>query len=108
MNGGLQLVHLLLGCAEAIDASEYERAEDLLCHLRAISSPQGNPMQRIAFHFAEALSDHRRRHNNNNINMSNNMISIVTKPRIVILSGPQQTALVEMQRPLHAVGQQLQ
>jgi len=69
-NGGLQLVHLLLGCAEAIDASEYERAGDLLCHLRAISSPQGDPMQRIAFHFAEALSDRRQRHNNNT-NMSN-------------------------------------
>jgi hypothetical protein len=70
-SGGLQLVHLLLGCAEAIDASEYERAGDLLCHLRAISSPQGDPMQRIAFHFAEALSDRRRRHNNNNTNLSN-------------------------------------
>ncbi len=37
-----------------------------------------------------------------------NMISIVTKPRIVILSGPRQTTLVEMRRPLHAASQQLQ
>ena len=54
---GLHLVHLLLACAEAIDLCENTIAEPMLCRLRAISDREGDPMQRIALYFAEALSE---------------------------------------------------
>jgi hypothetical protein len=54
---GLHLVHLLLACAEAIDLCENTIAEPMLARLRSISDPEGDPMQRIALYFAEALSE---------------------------------------------------
>lgn len=54
---GLHLVHLLLACAEAIDESDFGIAKPMLSRLRAISNPHGDPMQRIALYFANALSD---------------------------------------------------
>lgn len=54
---GLQLVHLLLACAEAIDESDFDIAKPMLSRLTAISNPHGDPMQRIALYFANALSD---------------------------------------------------
>ncbi|KAH8964775.1 hypothetical protein BDL97_04G083600 [Sphagnum fallax] len=73
---GLQLVHLLLACAEAIHSSHFELARATLRHLRAISSPYGDPMQRIAFHFAEALTD--RLNNNSRIISSSSCTAAAT------------------------------
>jgi hypothetical protein len=56
-NTGLDLVHFLLACAEAMDACDFHIARALLIRLRAHSSPHGNPMKRIAFYFAEALGE---------------------------------------------------
>lgn len=57
LDSGLQLVHLLLACAEAIDESDFETARPMLGRLKTISNPYGDPMQRIALYFADALSD---------------------------------------------------
>lgn len=57
LDSGLQLVHLLLACAEAIDESDFDTARPMLRRLKAISNPYGDPMQRIALYFADALSD---------------------------------------------------
>jgi hypothetical protein len=54
---GLQLVHLLLACAEAIEKSDFATAKPILTQLRRVSNPYGDPMQRIALYFGEALSD---------------------------------------------------
>lgn len=54
---GLQLVHLLLACAEAIEKSDFATAKPILTQLRRVSNPRGDPMQRIALYFGEALSD---------------------------------------------------
>lgn len=54
---GLQLVHLLLACAEAIEKSDYATAKPILTQLQRVSNPRGDPMQRIALYFGEALSD---------------------------------------------------
>ncbi|KAG0582623.1 hypothetical protein KC19_3G073500 [Ceratodon purpureus] len=54
---GLQLVHLLLACAEAIEKSDFATAKPILTQLRHVSNPYGDPMQRIALYFGEALSD---------------------------------------------------
>jgi hypothetical protein len=56
-NTGLDLVHFLLACAEAMDACDFHIARALLIRLRANSSPHGDPMKRIAFYFAEALGE---------------------------------------------------
>ncbi|CAM6025732.1 unnamed protein product [Sphagnum balticum] len=56
-NTGLDLVHLLLGCAEAIEACDFDVGHAVLTRLRAKSSPHGDPMKRIAFYFADALGD---------------------------------------------------
>lgn len=54
---GLQLVHLLLACAEAVEKSDYATAKPILMQLLRVSNPRGDPMQRIALYFGEALSD---------------------------------------------------
>lgn len=54
---GLQLVHLLLACAEAIEKVDYATAKPILTQLQRVSNPRGDPMQRIALYFGEALSD---------------------------------------------------
>lgn len=56
-DSGLHLVHLLLACAEAIDESDFDIARPMLTRLRTTSNPYGDPMQRIALYFADALSD---------------------------------------------------
>ncbi|CAM6073722.1 unnamed protein product [Sphagnum tenellum] len=56
-NIGLDLVHFLLACAEAMDACDFHIARALLIRLRANSSAHGDPMKRIAFYFAEALGE---------------------------------------------------
>ncbi|KAL2609101.1 hypothetical protein R1flu_027674 [Riccia fluitans] len=52
---GLQLVHLLLGCAEAVAESNLELAKVILVRLRGHVLPDGNPMQRLAAYFEQAL-----------------------------------------------------
>ena len=56
-DSGLHLVHLLLACAEAIDETDFDIARPMLTRLRTTSNPYGDPMQRIALYFADALSD---------------------------------------------------
>jgi hypothetical protein len=56
-DSGLHLVHLLLACAEAIDETDFDSARPMLTRLRTTSNPYGDPMQRIALYFADALSD---------------------------------------------------
>ncbi|XP_060959436.1 GRAS family protein RAM1-like [Cannabis sativa] len=55
-DSGLQLVHLLLACAEAVSKEEYMLARRFLHHLNTIVTPLGDSMQRVAACFTEALS----------------------------------------------------
>lgn len=55
-DSGLQLVHLLLACAEAVAKDDYMLARKYLHHLNRIVSPIGDSMQRVASCFTEALS----------------------------------------------------
>ncbi|KAF8016885.1 hypothetical protein BT93_H2172 [Corymbia citriodora subsp. variegata] len=55
-DSGLQLVHLLLACAEAVAKEDYMLARKYLHHLNRIVSPIGDSMQRVASCFTEALS----------------------------------------------------
>ncbi|KAI3905521.1 hypothetical protein MKW92_042815 [Papaver armeniacum] len=54
---GLQLLHLLLACAEAVAKTEYIAAEVYLVQLNRIVTPLGDSMQRVACCFTEALSE---------------------------------------------------
>nr|CAD1820130.1 unnamed protein product [Ananas comosus var. bracteatus] len=54
-DSGLELVHLLLACAEAIAKDDYLAAR-YLHHLHRVVSPVGDSMQRVASCFADALS----------------------------------------------------
>ncbi|CAM6085307.1 unnamed protein product [Calypogeia fissa] len=53
---GLQLVHFLLACAEAVAENKLHDAEVILVRLRDHVLPDGNPMQRLAAYFEQALS----------------------------------------------------
>ncbi|XP_068664988.1 GRAS family protein RAM1-like [Aristolochia californica] len=55
-DSGLQLVHLLLACAEAVAKEDYMSARKYLHHLNRIVSPLGDSMQRVASCFTEALT----------------------------------------------------
>ncbi|KAK1257389.1 DELLA protein GAI1 [Acorus gramineus] len=55
-DSGLQLVHLLLACAESVAKSDYPAAHRHLYQLRQIVSPLGDSMQRVAACFVDALS----------------------------------------------------
>ncbi|KAL0377267.1 UNVERIFIED_CONTAM: GRAS family protein RAM1 [Sesamum radiatum] len=55
-DSGLQLVHLLLACAEAVSKEDYMLARKYLHHLNRVVSPLGDSMQRVAACFTEALS----------------------------------------------------
>ncbi|XP_068651885.1 GRAS family protein RAM1-like [Aristolochia californica] len=55
-DSGLQLVHLLLVCAEAVAKEDYMSARKYLHHLNRIVTPLGDSMQRVASIFTEALS----------------------------------------------------
>ncbi|KAL4202893.1 hypothetical protein AMTRI_Chr02g223510 [Amborella trichopoda] len=51
----IELAHLLLSLAEKISNQQYDRAKTLLMLCDFESSPVGNPVQRLVFHFADAL-----------------------------------------------------
>ncbi|XP_004304540.1 PREDICTED: DELLA protein GAI1-like [Fragaria vesca subsp. vesca] len=55
-DSGLQLVHLLLACAEAVAKEDYMLARRYLHHLNQVVSALGDSMQRVAACFTEALS----------------------------------------------------
>lgn len=52
---GVQLMQLLLECAKTVD-SEHEKAEKVLPKLQFRSSTTGDPIQRLAAYFTDALS----------------------------------------------------
>ncbi|KAK4603210.1 hypothetical protein RGQ29_011958 [Quercus rubra] len=55
-DSGLQLVHLLLACAEAAAKEDYMLARRYILHLNRFASAPGDSMQRVAACFTEALS----------------------------------------------------
>ncbi|XVF59994.1 hypothetical protein PTKIN_Ptkin08bG0006800 [Pterospermum kingtungense] len=55
-DSGLQLVHLLLACAEAVAKEDYLLARKYIHHLNRVVTPLGDSMQRVASFFTEALS----------------------------------------------------
>ncbi|KHG02698.1 Protein SCARECROW [Gossypium arboreum] len=55
-DSGLQLVHLLLACAEAVAKEDYLSARKYIHHLNRVVTPLGDSMQRVASCFTEALS----------------------------------------------------
>ncbi|TYJ17386.1 hypothetical protein E1A91_A09G048300v1 [Gossypium mustelinum] len=55
-DSGLQLVHLLLACAEAVAKEDYLSARKYIHHLNRVVTPLGDSMQRVASCFSEALS----------------------------------------------------
>ncbi|KAG4915500.1 hypothetical protein JHK87_053057 [Glycine soja] len=55
-DSGLQLVHLLLACAEAVAKEEYMLARRYLHHLNRVVTPLGDSMQRVAACFTDSLS----------------------------------------------------
>ncbi|KAM3761113.1 hypothetical protein ACB098_01G243100 [Castanea mollissima] len=55
-DSGLQLVHFLLACAEAVTKEDYMLARRYVLHLNRVVSPLGDSMQRVAACFTEALS----------------------------------------------------
>ncbi|XP_047326182.1 GRAS family protein RAM1-like [Impatiens glandulifera] len=55
-DSGLELVHLLLACAEAVAKEEYMIARRYLHNLNRVVSNIGDSMQRVASYFTEALS----------------------------------------------------
>ncbi|KAJ8566884.1 hypothetical protein K7X08_019092 [Anisodus acutangulus] len=55
-DSGLQLVHLLLACAEAVSKEDYMLARRYLHHLNRVVTPIGDSMQRVVSCFTEALS----------------------------------------------------
>ncbi|KAK6135085.1 hypothetical protein DH2020_031148 [Rehmannia glutinosa] len=55
-DSGLQLVHLLLACAEAVSKEDYMLARRYIHHLNRVVLALGDSMQRVAACFTEALS----------------------------------------------------
>ncbi|KAF5193530.1 Scarecrow-like transcription factor pat1 [Thalictrum thalictroides] len=55
-DSGLQLVHLLLACAEAVAKEDYMSAKRYLHQLNRVVTPLGDSMQRVASCFSDALS----------------------------------------------------
>ncbi|XP_048433561.1 GRAS family protein RAM1-like [Pyrus x bretschneideri] len=55
-DSGLQLLHLLLVCAEAVAKEDYMLARRYLHHLNRVVTPLGDSMQRVASCFTDALS----------------------------------------------------
>lgn len=53
----VELGHLLLASAEKIGNQQYERASKLLTQCEHMSSIFGNPVQRVVYHFSEALRE---------------------------------------------------
>lgn len=53
---GLQLLSLLLQCAEAVSADNLEEANAIIPQLNELSSPYGNPVQRVVAYFTEGMA----------------------------------------------------
>ncbi|TKY68587.1 DELLA protein GAI1 [Spatholobus suberectus] len=52
---GLDLVHMLLACAEAVGCRDNQQAEFLLSRIWALASPSGDSLQRVSYCFATGL-----------------------------------------------------
>ncbi|CAJ1978396.1 unnamed protein product [Sphenostylis stenocarpa] len=52
---GLDLVHMLLACAEAVGCRDNQQAELLLSRIWALASPSGDALQRVSYCFATGL-----------------------------------------------------
>ncbi|KAJ1404689.1 hypothetical protein SESBI_26424 [Sesbania bispinosa] len=55
MDQGLDLVHMLLACAEAVGCRDTQQAELLLNRIWALASPSGDSLQRVSYCFATGL-----------------------------------------------------
>ncbi|KAK7313897.1 hypothetical protein VNO77_39102 [Canavalia gladiata] len=55
MDQGLDLVHMLLACAEAVGCRDKQQAELLLSRIWALASPSGDSLQRVSYCFATGL-----------------------------------------------------
>ncbi|XP_062005487.1 protein SCARECROW [Rosa rugosa] len=53
---GLHLLTLLLHCAEAVSADNFEEATKMLLEISELSTPFGTSAQRVAAYFSEAMS----------------------------------------------------
>ncbi|KAL9992118.1 putative transcription factor GRAS family [Helianthus debilis subsp. tardiflorus] len=53
---GLHLLTLLLQCAEAVAADNFEEANKMLLEISELSTPYGTAAQRVAAYFSEAMS----------------------------------------------------
>jgi hypothetical protein len=53
---GLQLMALLLQCAEAVSAENYDEANSILPQLSELATPYGTSVQRVVAYFAEGMS----------------------------------------------------
>ena len=53
---GLRLLTLLLQCAEAVSADNFEEANKMLLEISELSTPFGTSAQRVAAYFSEAMS----------------------------------------------------
>ncbi|OMP05488.1 Transcription factor GRAS [Corchorus olitorius] len=53
---GLHLLTLLLQCAEAVSANNFDEANRMLLELSQLSTPFGTSAQRVAAYFSEAMS----------------------------------------------------
>lgn len=53
----VELAELLFAAAEKVGDQQYERAIRLLNQCDCLSSPKGNPVQRVVYYFSEALRD---------------------------------------------------
>ncbi|WVZ05628.1 hypothetical protein V8G54_018974 [Vigna mungo] len=57
-NRDVELAQFLLAAAERVGCHQFERANRLLLHCQLNSSPDnGSPVQRVIFHFAQALGE---------------------------------------------------
>ncbi|KAK4285663.1 hypothetical protein QN277_002332 [Acacia crassicarpa] len=55
MDKGLDLVHMLLACAEAVSCRDAQQADLLLRKIWSLATPWGDSLQRVAYCFAEGL-----------------------------------------------------
>lgn len=56
-NRDVELAQFLFAAAERVGCNQFERASKLLLHCQWNSSPTGNAVQRVVFHFAQALRE---------------------------------------------------
>ncbi|KAJ0501057.1 putative transcription factor GRAS family [Helianthus annuus] len=55
VDDGLQLVHLLLACAEAVGCRDTRLAESILSKIWCSANPLGDSLQRVSYYFATGL-----------------------------------------------------